>query len=417
MKKILLIGLKDLTLIFRDRTALILMLLAPFVLTIGLGLVTGQMNSSGGSGINNIPIVIVNQDNAQLGNALVSVFQSSELKGLVAPTVSSDYAAAKQSVDDNQVAAVLLIPAGFTESIIPQNAQTVSGEAVQLELYGNPTSPTSVSVIQSIIDNFLSQVETSRVGGNVIIGQLITSGIIQPEQAQAAGDAYGAAQTAAAGSGSSIKFTSLTGQGESTNVNTLAMLAPGMALMFLMYTVTNGGRSLLVERNQGTLARLAVSPTRISQVLGGKVFGIFLTGVVQMTILIGASSLLYKLSWGDPFALIVLILAAVFGATGWGLILCAIAHTPGQVSSIGSTLMLSFGLLGGSFFSLDRLPGWVQIISHISPNAWGMDGFTTLALGGRLTDLGLPILGLVTMGALLFVVATVLINKRGIVNA
>ena len=29
-----------------------------------------------------------------------------------------------------------------------------------------------------------------------------------------------------------------------------------MALMFLMYTVSNGGRTLLVERNQGTLPRL-----------------------------------------------------------------------------------------------------------------------------------------------------------------
>jgi ABC-2 type transport system permease protein len=247
---------------------------------------------------------------------------------------------------------------------------------------------------------------------------MVTSGIISADQAQAAGEAYGKSMMNSTGTTGSIKITSVNGEvSGSTNVNTLALLAPGMALMFLMYTVSNGGRSLLVERNQGTLARLAVSPTRISEVLAGKMFGIFLTGAAQMGILIGATSLLYKLQWGDPLALVVLILAAVFGATGWGLLLCAIANTPGQVSTIGSALMLIFGILGGSFFSLSALPDWAQWISHISPNAWGMDGFTTLALGGHLSNLGQPLFGLLVMGVVLFVISSVVINRRGIIRA
>ncbi|MCK7526881.1 MAG: ABC transporter permease [Ignavibacteriales bacterium] len=51
----------------------------------------------------------------------------------------------------------------------------------------------------------------------------------------------------------------------------LAYMAPGMALMFLMYTVSYGGRSILAERAQGTLPRLLVSPTSTAQMLGGKV--------------------------------------------------------------------------------------------------------------------------------------------------
>ena len=41
MRKLLLIGLKDLKLVFRDRAALTFMLLAPFLLTIGMGFVVG----------------------------------------------------------------------------------------------------------------------------------------------------------------------------------------------------------------------------------------------------------------------------------------------------------------------------------------------------------------------------------------
>jgi ABC-2 type transport system permease protein len=415
MKKIFLIGFKDLKLMFRDKAALILMLVAPFALTIGLGLATGQMSTGTDSGISDIPLIIVNQDGGQLGDALVSVFQSDELAGLMEPTLSQDYEAARKEVDNDNTAAVILIPEGFSDSIIPREGQAYTGEAVELVLYTNPLAPTSVSIIRSIVDSFLSQVETAQAGGTVIIGQLVTSGLIAPEQAQAAGEAYGLTQTG--GQESSITIKSLTGQGETNEVSPLAILAPGMALMFLMYTVSNGGRSLLVERNHGTLARLAVSPSRISEVLAGKMFGIFLTGVAQMAILIGASSLMYRLHWGDPLGMTALILAAVFGATGWGMLLCAISNTPGQVSTIGSALMLIFGILGGSFFSLNYLPDWAQWVAHVSPNAWGMDGFTTLALGGNIASLGKPILGLLVMGAVLFVISTLLINRRGVVRA
>jgi uncharacterized phage infection (PIP) family protein YhgE len=60
MKKLLTIGLKDLRVAFRDRAALI-MLVAPFVLTLAMGFVTGSF-SQGGSGLERIPIAVVNQD-------------------------------------------------------------------------------------------------------------------------------------------------------------------------------------------------------------------------------------------------------------------------------------------------------------------------------------------------------------------
>ena len=79
MKKILTIALKDVTLAFRDRAALILMLAAPFVLTLGLGFVTGRFSGGSNSGLSNIPVVVVNQDDGELGQFLVDVFSSEDL--------------------------------------------------------------------------------------------------------------------------------------------------------------------------------------------------------------------------------------------------------------------------------------------------------------------------------------------------
>jgi ABC-2 type transport system permease protein len=420
MRKLFLIGLKDLKLAFRDRAALILMLLAPFLLTLGLGFVTGRFSGSSSNGISHIPVVLVNQDGKQLGAALVDLFQSKDLAELVTPTISADLAASQKLVDDNQAVAAILIPAGFTDSFIPGSGsfqaqgQNSPGKLIQIELYTNPTTPTSVGVVKTILDQFISQVEVGRVGGQVMVAQLFASGRIQAQQAQAVGQAAGFEQANAASQNTSITLNNVTPSGEAVKFDVLALLAPGMALMFLMYTVSYGGRTLLTERNLGTLPRLLVSPTNPTQILGGKMVGIFLTGAAQMLILILGTTVLFQLQWGDSLAVLALVLAAVFGAVGWGMLVTAIAKTPGQVSAIGSALMLTFGILGGTFVNMDNMPIWFRYVTKITPNAWGVDGFTTLALGGGLHDILTPILALSAMGLLLFAIAVLLFGRRGL---
>jgi ABC-2 type transport system permease protein len=415
MKKLLLIGLKDVKLAFRDKAALIFMLLAPFLLTVGLGMVSGRFSGSdNSSGISNIPVVIVNQDNAQLGDALVDTFQSENLADLVAPSVSDDPAAARLSVDANDAAAAIFIPAGFTESIFPPQGQTPSGEALQIELYTNPARPTSVGVIKTILDEFINQVEVGRVGNQVVLTQLITGGLVQIQDAARVGQELSASQSDSAAGSASITLNNVTASGEQVKFDVLALLAPGMALMFLMFTVSNGGRTLLTERSHGTLPRLLVSPTTTVQVLGGKVIGIFLTGAAQMLILIGGTSLMFGVQWGDPLAVLVLVLAAVCGAVGWGMLITAVARTPGQVSAVGTAIMLTFGILGGTFINMDNMPAWFRYVTLITPNAWGVDGFTTLALGSGLSEILKPVLALLVMGAVLFAIAVLLFNRRGL---
>ena len=72
--------------------------------------------------------------------------------------------------------------------------------------------------------------------------------------------------------------------------------------------------------------------------------------------------------------------------------------------------------MGGSFINLDQMPAYVRTLSKITPNAWGLDGFTTLALGGRLPNLMQPITALLIMGAVLFGIAVVLFNRNGIMQ-
>ena len=415
MLKLFIIGIKDLKLVFRDRAALIFMLLAPFLLTIGMGFVTGRFSGSA-SGLSDIPVIIVNLDNDQLGDALVDVLFSQDLADLMEPTASSDSEAARRLIDEDQAAAAIIIPEGFTRSIIPADGtmfdpKSVQPEPVKIEVYANPSRPTTAGVVKAIVDEFVSRLEEGRTSGMTSIVQLMSSGLLDPQKA--ASEAQNLFQNADESQGTAITLKTDTEGAEAIEFDILAYMAPGMALLFLMYTVSYGGRSILAERSQGTLPRLLVSPTSNTQVLGGKVLGIFFTGVAQVGILILASSVFFGVKWGDALGLAILILAAVFGATGWGMLLTALARTPAQIGSIGSAMMLIFGILGGSFIDLKQMPPLVKTLSKITPNAWGLDGFSTLALGGTLPNLMKPITALLIMGALLFSIAVVLFSRQG----
>jgi ABC-2 type transport system permease protein len=412
MRKLFLIGFKDLKLVFRDKAALTFMLLAPFLLTLGMGFVTGSYGSSGSSGLSQIKIIIVNQDDGQLGQALVDLFQSTDLADLVAPALVADPGTARAQIDAGDSAAAVIIPAGFTDSIIPTNNQVPSGEVLQIEIYKNPLAPVSAGVIQSIVEEFISRVETGRVGAQVIVTQLLTAGLITPDQISAIASEMGQRQANAVDKAPSIILQAAESGQAQKAFNAMAYMAPAMALMFLIFTVSNGGRSILSEQAHGTLPRLLISPTNSAQVLIGKIFGVYLTGVAQVLILIVTCSLLFGIQWGDPLGMLVLVLAAVFGATGWGMLITSLARTPGQVTSIGTAIMLTFGILGGSFIQTSIMPGWFQWLSKITPNAWGMTGFTILGLGGSLADLGNTLLGLAVMGLVLSAVSILIFGRR-----
>lgn len=419
MKRILAIAWKDLLVIFRDRTALILMLAAPFFLTLGMGVVTGSFSGNQSSGIRDIPVVIVNQDGeGQIATALIDVFQSADLDELLNPTLMADEAAARALVDNDETAAVIIIPAGFSQAIMPSQESTsnfVGGtnqEVVQLELYTNPGRPISNQVIQAVITEFLNRVDTSIMGMQVGMTQLFLAEAITAETAEAVGQQVGQKLFNTENPPSIVQLKSSTaGQSSESGFNPLGRLAPAMAILFLMYTVSAGGRTLLTEKEEGTLNRILTTPTTMSQVIAGKMVGTFLSGVAQMMILIVACTVLFGLEWGDWLGVVLLVVTVCLAATAWGMLITSLAKTAGQVGAFGSAAMLLFGILGGSFMPVNFHPV-LNVVSSLTPNRWAIDGFALLALGQNWIDI-LPSAGaLLAMSAVVFTAAVLSFRQR-----
>src|SRR6185503_20041724 len=125
----------------------------------------------------------------------------------------------------------------------------IQPEPVKIEVYTNPSRPTSAGVVKAIVDEFVSRVEEGRTSGMTSILQLMASGLLNPENAES--EASNLFQNVDESQTTAITLKINTEGAEAIEFDILAYMAPGMALLFLMYTVSYGGRSILAERSQG----------------------------------------------------------------------------------------------------------------------------------------------------------------------
>ncbi len=389
------------------------MLLAPFLLTLGLGAVTGSFSPTS-TGIEAIPVTFMNMDTGEFGDGILDAFQQAELAELFDLSITNDLQTGLDTVRTDQSAALVLIPEGFSDDLHNESVPDPTAAPVSLVLYANPERPISVSILETILGEMLSQMQAAPLASQVIVNDLLASQLISREEVEAfIADVsrFPRAENSGEQPVRVAVYSEEAGQ-DSGEINQLAYLAPGMAVFFLMFTVTQGGRSVLAEREMGTFGRMLTTPVHASQVLAGKVLGIIVTGFAQVSILILASSLLFNLDWGNPAAVTALIFAVVFAATGWGILIASFVKQNWQASALGTAVMLIFGILGGTFIPVSEFSESIRWLGKITPNYWAIQGFTRLALGESLVDLLPVLIGLLLMGSGLMLISALVARKR-----
>jgi len=94
------------------------------------------------------------------------------------------------------------------------------------------------------------------------------------------------------------------------------------------------------------------------------------------------------------------------------MLIAAFSRTPGQVNAIGTTISLVFGITAGNFFPREVMPDFLRTASLITPNAWGLEAFSSLTTGGALNDVLTPLLALALMAAVIFAAAVLTFRTR-----
>jgi ABC-2 type transport system permease protein len=363
MRTILLIAGKDARQRLRDRSLLLFALVLPLSLAFVFSLILGDVD--GDSEI--FRYGVADQD----GGAMAATFTGEFLPAVEAGSPIGiqpvgSVGEGRRLVDQGELAAVFVVPAGFTAAV-------ESGRPATLEVIGDVDAQFGVQVARAVADAYLTELASVRLS----VAAASHGGSVDPELARRAAEAPDpVALTDAAAGRRELDATTFT--------------SAGMAVFFLFFTVQFGVSSLLDERHDGTLARLLAAPVRPASILGGKLLVSFGIGVVSMGILVAATSLLLGADWGNPVGVAVLVVAGVLAATGVVAMVASLARTPDQASSWQAIVAVVLGVLGGAFFPVSQVGGALATVSYLAPHRWFLQGLADLAGGDGIGAVWLP---------------------------
>ena len=155
---------------------------------------------------------------------------------------------------------------------------------------------------------------------------------------------------------------------------------PGTLVMFtLLVMFTSGGVSLLVERRQGILRRLASSPMSRGGVVLGKWGARVTLGFIQILFAMAAGTILFKVNWGDHLGAILALLGAYASlAALLGMLLGNFSRSDGQVIGLGVIASNVMAALGGCWWPIEITPRWTQNLALVFPTGWAMDALHKL---------------------------------------
>lgn len=407
------IAFKDTLTRFRDWKALVGMLAAPLMISALIGLAFGNF-SSDEAPIENIRMALINLDDGELGQAYEDVLTSPDLQPLIALEISEDAEAAKARIESGELRAVLVIPADFSKTVIP-DSEGESGTA-SVELYTDPAASVSPIIVKSIVERISASINTILLAGKVSGDAIVPYAPLLGAEMATLGEAIGAELQSERFDfqepSLSLEIVA-TGEDEEP-FDPFAFFIPGMAVFFLMFSMFEGSRSILQEERNWTLQRLMSTPTPTWQIILGKMGGTFLTGLLQFIVLVLSSTLLFGVNWGNSIlGLLIMVVLTVFAASGLGAMLTAFSRNENQAGVVGSAVSLVFGALGGNFFPTDGLTGIVNLASKLTVNRWAMDGLLALTVErGGLADIQTPALVLAVIGSVTFGLALIAFQKR-----
>lgn len=385
------IALKDLKLRIRDRSAIILGVVAPLALAFILNLVFGDaFDTSGGLGLE---YGLVDQDRSEISEGFTEIMRELESEGILTVEMFGEPGTAEAAVEDGDLDAYINLEEGLGQAVL-------SGQTATIEVVGSVDSPTSTQIAASIAESFATGVDAT---GLAIATTAQVSGTM-PSQGSFEGDPQSAA----------FSFRLEDISAETRQLDATTYFAAGMAAFFVFFTVQFGVSGLLEEERDGTLARLLAAPIRRESVIAGKGILSFTLGVASMVILVGATSLdfLVGANWGDPLGVLILVCAIVLSATGIMSLVASVAKTPEGAGNLGSIIAVILGMLGGVFFQVGQGDDFLSNLSLITPHAWFMRGLGDLA-GDASWTASLPAAGAMMVFAVTTgVIGWVLLRRR-----
>ena len=387
MTKLVALVAKDFRLMWRDRAALVFLLMAPVVVISVAGFSLSSFYGSGTGGGAEYLLPVTDLDGSEESRELLSALERAP--GLRLTRV--DETEGRRLVSrTNRAGAALVIPAEFGTGFR-------QGRSVSLQLWTDPVKNIEVMKIKAEVERVRGALVAAQVAGRIAVIEVLThAGDVDFEAV-----AEDASRLASRLIDKSVKLEETSLTSSRLTFNTFDQNVPGFSVTFLMLGMLLGvGLGLVDEREWGMLYRLAAGPVPAAAPVIGKVISRFVIGSAQMVILFAFGRAAFDISLGPSLAALgLVILGVVFAATTFGLLIAALAPSRDSVLPLGTIAVVGMAAVGGCWWPITIEPQWLQSLAHLFPTAWAMEAFNDLMLRERqLGDVWPAILALLSFG-------------------
>jgi ABC-2 type transport system permease protein len=382
---------------YKDRSTFIWGLALPLIFTTVLGV--GMQGFASDDEPPTWSIAVVNQDAGPFGSQLIARLAAHP--SLHAEAMSQAEADAR--MDDGESSVLLQIPTEMSRNL-------EAGQPTRLQLLTRINEPLSAQVVEQAVLAALFDVSASVQIANTSLLVAERMDLFShegaPSQAEYLQDSLEAAQAAQETQPITVNTRQLTRLDEQTDIPIgFTQASPGNMVIFAMFFIVYGASSILLEREQGTLRRLLTTPASKLAILGGKLLGVFVAGVAQVSLLVIVGQVAFDVPWGQsPVALAAMVLAFAFCITSMGMLLAALVRTYAQIDALSMLLILPLAGLGGAMWPIEIVPDFMQKIAMWLPTGWAMRGFQDIIIRGFGLAEVLPSAGMLVLFGLAFLV-------------
>jgi ABC-2 type transport system permease protein len=367
--RILDLAYKDLSQILRDWKSGLFLLVMPLLFTLFFGFVFGAGSTPEPDVDPRLPVGVIDQDHGSLAASLERLLEDSEV---IRPVVLNENEGqqASQRVEEGDIAAVVIIPSGYT-------TQLLSDQPGTLEVIANahqPAGQTATRALETVTGRLLGAVEAAHISKNA-------------SQQSNLGDNLAQAISAWEEPALTVTVRKATGKvakdEQATSSAGFAQASSGMMVQFSIFGLITSSTVLVLERKSGTLQRLLSTPILRTEVIAGHVLAMFCIVFTQQLILVLVGQFIFGVDYmRQPFAILLMITVLSLWAASLGLLISAISRKEDQVITLSLIAMFIFAAMGGAWFPLEVAGKAFAAIGHVMPTAWAMDGFQNILMRG-----------------------------------
>jgi ABC-2 type transport system permease protein len=343
---------KDFLVFSADRKAMIITFAVPIGIASFLGTIMG--NIAGGGGPAEIPLLVVNQDQASVVSKSI-VDEMSKSKNLKVQLV--DLKTAQSEVHDGRAPTAVVLSSGFGEAAV--KAISDEGPKPELQILSDPGRSMETQAAKGMIYQVMVSVISKQASGGLAPMTL-------PFNVQ---EQSGPGEKSIPWSGSAHAFA-------------------GLGVQALFFGAMETAMGLMKDRRMGIWSRLRASPVNRHLLLLAKFLGSTLLAFLVLLVVFTAGALMFGYRITGSYAGF-LIVALSIGAmsAGAGLFIAALGRTEQQSRGLSILVILVMLMLGGAWMPIGFLPGWIQTISLFTPVRWAVDGIDFMTWkGGSFVD-------------------------------